>query len=210
MTAPGARRSLADLTEQEAPVPVRRAAALLAAVARDAERAVAGHGEGPGTGFDASQVQLVADGSVRITGAVPRGRPGAPDAPSAGASVGRLLFELIIGRVPQGRDDAVEPHLVESLPPHVVALVVRSCSDTPTQWPALADWEPVLRELAGGQLMDEPRRDRSRRRRRRAMIAVAVAVLAAISLAVVLLAPRWWADATTEEGLYVGRTHLLS
>ena len=109
-----------------------------------------------------------------------------------------------------GRDDAVEPHLVESLPPHVVALMVRSCSDTPTQWPTLADWEPVLRELAGGQLMDEPRRDRSRRRRRRAMIAVALAVLAAISLAVVLLAPRWWATVTSEEGLCVGRTHLLS
>jgi hypothetical protein len=210
VSASGARRSLADLTEQDAPVPVRRAAALLAAVARDAEGAVAGHGEGPGTGFDASQVLLVADGSVRITGAATGGRHGARAAPSAGASVGRLLFELLVGRAPLGRDDAVEPHLIESLPPHVVALVARSCSDTPTQWPALADWEPVLGELAGGQLMDEPRRRRARRRRRRATIAVAVAVLAAISLAVVLLAPRWWATVTTEEGLCVGRTHLLS
>lgn len=191
-------------------MPVRRAAALLVAVVRDAGRLSAEHGEGPGTGFDASAVQLVADGSVRITGAVPGGRHDAPAGPSAGASVGRLLFGLLVGRVPLGRDDAVEPHLVESLPPHVVALMVRSCSDTPTQWPTLADWEPVLRELAGGQLMDEPRRDRSRRRRRRAMVAVAVAVLAAISLAVVLLAPRWWATVTSEEGLCVGRTHLLS
>lgn len=212
MSAPGARHSLAELIEREAPVPARRSAALLAAVVRDAGRLGADHGEGPGTGFDAARVELVADGSVHIAGPPPDGPAAGPSVPteaSAGASIGRLLFELLVGRGPLDRDDALHPHLVDSLPPQVVALVARSCSDTPTQWPTLAEWEPALRELAGGQLMAEPPRLRARRRRRRAVIAVALAVLAAVSAVVVLSAPRWWAAVTTEEGLVVGRSHVL-
>jgi hypothetical protein len=152
-------------------------------------------------GFTSSQVLLAPDGSVTVEPAAV-GDPAAGAAGlSAGASVGRLLFELLVGRPPLSRADAMEPFLTASLPPQVVVLLSRSCSDAPGQWPELAEWEAALAELAGGQGMAEPPRERMARRRRRAVLVAAIILLAAISVILVLLAPGWWDTATEDEGL---------
>lgn len=206
MNAAPSGRTLADLAAQDAPLPTRRAASLLAAVARDAGRRVP---PDAASGFTSSQVLLAPDGSVRID-ATAGGEPtGDLTELSAGASVGRLLFELLVGRPPLSRADAMEPFLTASLPPQVVVLLSRSCSDAPGQWPELADWEAALAELAGGQGMAEPPRDRASRRRRRAVLVAAMVVLAAISVSLVLLAPRWWDSATRDEGLGSPAAQLL-
>lgn len=196
-TAPRGR-TLADLATQDAPLPTRRAASLLAAVARDAGRRMPSDGA---SGFTSSQVLLSPDGSVTVQPEAAGEPVGGAAGLSAGASVGRLLFELLVGRPPLSRADAVEPFLTASLPPQVVVLLSRSCSDAPGQWPELAEWEAALAELAGGQGMAEPPRERAARRRRRAVQVAAIVVLAAISVSVVLLAPRWWDSATRDEGL---------
>lgn len=206
MNAAPRGRTLADLAAQDAPLPTRRAASLLAAVARDAGRRMPTDG---GSGFTSSQVLLTPDGSVTVEPAA-EGEPAVgAEGLSAGASVGRLLFELLVGRPPLSRADAVEPFLTASLPPQVVVLLSRSCSDAPGQWPELAEWEAALVELAGGQGMAEPPHERAARRQRRAVLAAAIVVLALISVSLVLLAPRWWDAATRDEGLGSPAAQLL-
>lgn len=191
MTTPGHGRTLASLVHDDAPLAPRRAASVMVAVCRELERAdAAGH---PCTDVTAAAVRLAPDGSVRI------GRSGSADGVSAGASVGRLLFELLVGRPPLGTEDAFEPHLQASLAPPVVAMVARSCAGSPGQWPSVAEWSVQLGALAGGQAPPLPPRRVMAIRRRRVAIAVALALLLAVSVVVVVLAPRWWDDATRDE-----------
>ena len=192
MSPPGRRRTLASLVLHEAPLPPRRAASVMVAVCRELERL-----EAAGTtvtDLDAERVELDADGSVQI---LPGGDP---DGVAAGAGVGRLLFELSVGRPPLGSEDAFEPHLTRSMSPGTVSLLARSASGAPGQWPTLSDWSAALGAAAGGQAPPEPPAAIAARRRRRAGITVAAVLLVAVSVVVLVLAPRWWDDATREEG----------
>jgi hypothetical protein len=197
MSAPERSRTLADMAREDAPLPARRAASVLLAVAREAERRAGGGVRM--AGFTASQVTLCADGSVRIDQDDPTGHITARDDDTAGTSIGRLLFELLVGRPPLDRDDALQPFLTSSLPPEVVGLLARSCSDAPGQWPEVAEWREALGALAGGQAMGATARERAARRWRRVVLAVALAVLVAITVAVLVLSPRWWDSATRDE-----------
>lgn len=191
------RRTLASLAAEEAPLSPRRAAAVMVAVVRELERRdAAGPTDDP---LRADDVVLAADGSVQVAG---DGRPsgdGDRSGVSAGAAVGRMLFLLLVGRPPLGPDDAFEPHLRASLPAPAVALLARSCSPAPGQWPSVHDWAEPLADLAGGQAPPRPAAEVARLRRRRRLVAVAVVALLVISAVVVLLAPRWWDAATTDE-----------
>ncbi len=120
-----------ELIAADAPLPPGRALALMVAVTRtvaalDPERAP--------SRLEADQVRLHEDGSVSFE--VPRthepaGSP-APE-PELGASIGRLLFALLTGRAPVGRDDAFEPTLRAALAPSTCALIARLCLGGP--WP---------------------------------------------------------------------------
>jgi hypothetical protein len=106
-------RTLAELARDDAPLPVRRAASVLVAVAHHVGGDTdlrSNAGVAP-SGFVSSQITLGDDGSVRIGEADPAARPSSGEEVSAGASIGRLLFELLVGRPPLGRADAVEPFL---------------------------------------------------------------------------------------------------
>jgi hypothetical protein len=192
VSEPARRRSLASLVHDEAPLGARRAAAVLVPVARELARPRA-PGDAPDTDVSSSRVVLGEDGSVRIDGT------GAPDGVSAGAGIGRLLFELLVGRPPLSADDAAEPHLQASLAPSTVALLLRSCTDAPGQWPSVEDWQHELARIAGPMSPPPPPDQVAAHRRRARWIAVALATLVLISVAVLVLAPRWW-DAATEEG----------
>lgn len=192
MSEPARRRSLASLVHDEAPLGARRAAAVLVPVARELARPRA-PGDVPHTDVSSSRVLLGEDGSVRIDGR------GAPDGVSAGAGVGRLLFELLVGRPPLSADDAAEPHLQASLAPSTVALLLRSCTDAPGQWPSVEDWQHELARIAGPMSPPLPPDQVVAHRRRARWIAVALVALVLISVAVLVLAPRWW-DTATEDG----------
>jgi hypothetical protein len=165
---------------------------VLVPVARELARPPA-QGDSPHTDVSSSRVLLGEDGSVHIDGR------GAPDGVSAGAGVGRLLFELLVGRPPLSADDAAEPHLQASLGPSTVALLLRSCTDAPGQWPSVEDWQHELALVAGAMSPPPPPDQVAAHRRRARWIAVALVVLVLISTAVVVLAPRWW-DAATDAG----------
>lgn len=193
-------RSLASLVEDESPVPVRRAGAVVLAIALAVQRSFAG-GTAVGA-LGAADVSVHADGSVDLAPS-PVGSPDAPrwssettpgsDAPGpAGASIGRLLFELLIGRAPLGREDAFEPAITDALAPEACALMARSCSDAAGQWPSVDEWIGPLEELAGGQAAPLPPSVVARHRTRRAVLAAGVVVLAAASIGSVLMAPTWW------------------
>jgi hypothetical protein len=151
-------------------------------------------------------VVLADDGSVEVLGG-----PGArldvsdddPEAPrpgtTAGASIGRLLFELLTGRAPLGRDDAFEPVVRAALSPAVSALLARSFSDSPGQWPDARTWRDALEAEAGPMAPPLPPAVAARLHRRRLLLMAGVALLVLATLVVVLLAPSWW-DAATEEG----------
>ena len=203
---PSAGRTLATLVQAEAPIAPRRAAAIVLAVARrlqDAPGTV-----GPSGVLASGRVHLHGDGSVAID-AVPAGQQAAASAatlttnatPSsaAGAAIGRLLFELLVGRPPLDRADALEPAITVALPPHDAALLARSCSELEGQWPDLEQWIDVLVRLAGGQATDPTPAERSARRRRQTLLGLGVALLVAVTVAVILLAPLWW-DAVTAQG----------
>ncbi len=192
MSGPGRRRTLAELVDAEAPLPPTRAAAVMTAVVR-ALAAGPAHGEQV-TDLMAESVILSEDGSATVTSGA------APDGVAAGAGVGRLLFQLLVGRRPFATDDAFEPHVTNSFPPSTVALLSRSFSDSPGQWPAVADWAAELSRIAGAHAPAEPPRVVAARRRRQVLIALALALLVLISVTVVLLAPGWWDAATDEEG----------
>jgi hypothetical protein len=153
-------------------------------------------GRGP-VDLRSTDVQLHADGSVTID--PPATHPDGPGV-DPGAALGRLLFQMMVGRPPLSADDAFEPHLRSRLEPSTIALVSSSCSDAPGQWPPAAAWSAELTRIAGPLLAPPAPRRVASERRRRAVLAIALAVLAAVSLVVVLAAPSWWADATDEGG----------
>ena len=203
---PNAGRTLATLVQREAPIALRRAAAIVLAVARRLHDA-------PGT-VDPSgvlvseRVHLHRDGAVSIEALPAEQRAARSEAmlltsatPSsaAGAAVGRLLFELLVGRPPLDRADAFEPAITAALDPHDAALLARSCSELEGQWPDLEQWIDVLGRLAGGQATDPTPAERAARRRRQTLLGLGVAVLVAVTLAVILLAPVWW-DAVNAQG----------
>jgi hypothetical protein len=202
-------RSLASLVADEAPVPVRRAVAVMLAVALAAQRAQA---SGTAVGAVSSEdVTVHADGSVDLattetsssapmwsSEAVASAAPG-----PGGAAIGRLLFELLVGRAPLGREDAFEPAITEALPAEACALMARSCSDAVAQWPSVDDWVRSLEGVAGGQAAPLPPAVVSRDRTRRALLAAGVVALAAASIGSVLMAPTWWDhvnDTPTHQG----------
>lgn len=191
------RRTLQDLARCDAPLSAHRAAAVLVPVAVELER----HPRAPdGAPVGSEQVELAEDGSVRVH--VDRAS-GPVDDTAAGASLGRWLFELLVGRAPLSGEDAFEPHLRRHLPAHVVALMARSCSDAPGQWPSVAQWRVELERLAGAQAAPPPPDQLRRERRRRVVVALALALLVVACLAVVLLAPAWW-DGATQAGAPAG------
>lgn len=196
MSEPARRRSLASLVHDEAPLGARRAAAVLVPLARELARPCA-PGTAPHTDLTSSRVLLGEDGSVRIDGY------GAPDGVSAGAGIGRLLFELLVGRPPLSADDAAEPHVQASLSPSTVALLLRSCTDAPGQWPAVEDWQHELAVVAGAMSPPPPPGQMAAHRRRSRWIVAALVALVLISVAVLVLAPRWW-DAATDDGALGG------
>lgn len=196
------RRSLAEVVDAEAPVPARRACSIMVAVAREL---AAGEQAGWDRGsLDAARVQLARDGSVEVLGE-PGARlhapdPGDPEAPrpgtAAGASIGRLLFELLTGRPPLGRDDAFEPVVTATLSRDVCALLARSFSDAPGQWPDAATWRDALESQVGPMAPPLPPAVVNRLRRRRLLLIAGVVLLVAATLVVLLLAPAWWDSAT--------------
>ena len=196
------RRSLADLVHAEAPVPASRTTSIMVAVSRElaaAESAGWDRGE-----ITADRVALDADGSVEVAG--PQGTrltpldPADPDAPrpgtAAGASIGRLLFELLTGRPPLGRADAFEPVVLASLSPSVSGLLARSFSDSPGQWPDAATWLEALEVEAGPMAPPLPPAVANRLRRRRLLLVAGLVLLAVATVLVLVLAPSWWDSAT--------------
>jgi hypothetical protein len=205
-SSPSAEPTLQTLVQREAPIGPRRAAAIVLAVARrlhDAPGTV-----GPSGVLAPGRVRLHADGSAsieasdahdRADGPAPALVTNATPSSAAGAAVGRLLFELLVGRPPLDRADALESAVTASLAPHDAALLARSCSDLDGQWPELEQWIQVLVRIAGGQATDPTPAERSASRRRRTLLALGVALLVAVSVAVILLAPLWW-DAVNAQG----------
>lgn len=196
------RRSLQDVVDTEAPVPPARATAIAVAVARHLE-SLESAGLDAGS-VDASRVLLAADGSVAITGVGGGRRPDADEAgggtlgTEGGASVGRLLFELLTGRPPLGREDAHEPAVTTALTPELCALLARSFSDAPGQWPDAHTWRCALESEIGGLAPPLTPRQAATARRRRVLVALGMAVLVTATVVILLLAPRWW-DSLSEE-----------
>lgn len=194
-----ATRTLAEVVRAEAPVSARRAASIMVAVARAVERAETGGREvAPPT---AATVVIAADGTVRLDDpeiAGPRAGTGPTVTGSeTGAAIGRLLFELLVGRPPLGRDDAFEPTLLAELGTTVSSLLARSFSDSPGQWPDVATWRAALEAYAGGSAPPLPPAVVRKERLRRVGVALGVVVLALVTVVTLVLAPRWW-DATEE------------
>lgn len=202
MSGPPRRRSLASLVHEEAPLPVRRAAAILVPVAAVLHPQVsAGEQHDDVT---AARVLLGDDGSVLIEAGVDVDAGGGVAGVGAGACLGRLLFELLVGRPPLSIDDVVQPHLQSVLAPSTISLLVRSCASSPGQWPTVEQWRTELSALAGGLAPPPPPAQEGARRRRRLLLTLALAALVAISLAVVLAAPAWWDAATSDDGALGG------
>jgi len=190
-----AARPLQDLVATEAPLPARRAAAVLLSVARGM-RSEQLHGRDPGP-LRSADVILHDDGSVDLR---PSGTtdpdPPDPDRPGpAGASLGRLLFELLVGRPPLDRADALEPAITDTLEPADCALVARSCSEAPGQWPSVDEWVDALTRIAGSQAPPPAPAERARQRRRIRLIGAGLAALALASVLSLVLTPVWWRGA---------------
>ena len=197
----GRARTVAEVIADDAPVAAGRALAIMAAVTRtatalDPDRAP--------TRLTADQVRLHEDGSVSLDAArADIGSPatGSPDESELGASIGRLLFALLVGRPPFDREEAFEPTLRAALPASTCALIARSASEAPGQWPTVDDWTDELTNVAGPLTPPLPAPERRRARRRRIILLAALALLAAVSVVVVWLAPRWWDAATDEKSI---------
>ena len=206
MSTPQPRRALDELIRSEAPVPAGRATSIMVAVARELARSeAAGWDRGA---LETRQVLLGADGSVEVLGDPGRPievpDPTDPDAPrpgtAAGASIGRLLFELLTGRPPLARDDAFEPVARRSLSPSACGLLARSFSDSPGQWPDALTWSDALESEAGPMAPPLPPKVLVAQRRRRLLLLGGLVLLAAATVIVLVLAPSWW-DSATEGSL---------
>ena len=210
----GRARTVAEVIADDAPVAAGRARAIMAAVTRTT--AALDPGRAP-IRLTADQVHLHEDGSVSLdadTGALGAGgegtgaegarsegtgAPGIGADSELGASLGRLLFALLVGRPPFDREEAFEPALRAALPASTCALIARSASEAPGQWPTVDDWADELTSVAGPLAPPLPAPERRRARRRRIILLAALALLAVVSVVVVWLAPRWWDAATDEE-----------
>lgn len=183
----GRRTTLAALVARCAPLPPRRAAAIMLAVT---EEAVHRHRIAAPVGtLDPRRVELHPDGGVQLLGVEPCVAAGDPLLDTA-SSIGPLLLELTTGRSPLDRDDALHLATSARLPPDLVALVVR-CRGSTAPPPSLAEWHAALVRTAGSQAPDPAPRLRRARRRRAAAVAAGLLLLAVLSTTVVLLAPRW-------------------
>lgn len=191
----GRARSMAEVIAQDAPVATGRALAIMAAVTRTA--AALDPDRAPRQ-LTADQVHLHEDGGVSLDPATVHAG-GSPPESELGASIGRLLFALLVGRAPFDRDEAFEPALRSSLPASTCALIARSASDAPGQWPDVEEWSDELARVAGPLAPPVPPTERRRARRRRSVLLAGLALLVVLSVVVVWLAPRWW-DAATDEG----------
>ncbi|MDQ2678213.1 MAG: hypothetical protein M3Y51_05670 [Actinomycetota bacterium] len=194
----GRARTVAEVIASDAPVPAGRALAIMTAVSRSVgalDPAVAPARLTP------EQVRLHEDGSVSLPAAEREEPPGvSPPEPELGASIGRLLFALLVGRAPIDREDGFEPALRAALPTSTCALIARSASEAPGQWPTVDDWTAELTRVAGALAPPVPAPEQRRVRRRRIALVAALALLVAVSLVVVWSAPRWWDSATDDEG----------
>lgn len=194
-----AGRSLRDLVDADAPLPPGRAASVMVAVARHVER-VEASGRDAGE-LVADEVVLHADGSVELrrTPVPSPTTPGVPeDGPAmgtaGGAATGRLLFELLVGRPPLGREDAFEPAIVSAFEPATCSLLARSLSESPGQWPRAAEWRRALEAETRGLAPPLPPREQASIRRRRLLVALGLVVLVTATVVVLVLAPTWWAS----------------
>ena len=202
-----AGRPLAEVIDADAPIPTRRAAAITLALARELRRVA---DRGPlRVELRAEDVTVYADGSVRVrppshptaTGAVGSlGAVGSDGSDGSGAAIGRLFFELLVGRAPLDRTDAFEPALTNALSPTVCALIARSCSPADGQWPTIDEWSTALVALAGGQATSPTPSERRRARLRRLLVGLGMTVLVVVTLLVVLRAPDWWDTANDDGG----------
>ena len=195
-TRGGRARTLADVIATEAPVPTGRALALMVAVSRtvgalDPDRAPRRLGP--------DDVLLSEDGTVTLVATAAASPAAEPDS-ELGASIGRLLFALLVGRRPIDHDDAFQPTLRAALPPSTCALIARSASESPGQWPSPGEWTDELTQVAGALAPPLPAPERRRTRRRQVALGVALVVLVAASIIVLWLAPRWWDSANDDEG----------
>ncbi len=229
MTQEARTRTLAELIAAEAPIATRRSIALVSALAHElkeleparrqdfvgADQIVlaedgsveilvpvtdAGAAESPPPG-DVAEESEATNSAAHTDGSQRAGQfdYGTTEADAAGATVGRLWFELLIGRPPLGSQDAYEPALISTLEPAQRSLIARSCSSSPGQWPRLRDWTTELDRAAGGQALPPPPARRAAARRRAIVAFVALIVLVVTTIAVLVLAPGWW-DGATEDG----------
>lgn len=207
------QRNLAELIASEAPIGSRRALAITLAVV-DELIDLTRNGRNPSR-FSPALVNLGNDGSVSFDLAdsppddeewsdVPRSaRPS-----ECAAAVGQTLFELLMARPPVDSSDAFEPGITSKLTPALSALIVRSVSDSPAQWPTLDLWAATIAPQARGSATSAPPA-RQRRDRRRTVLSIALlVVLAAITVLVISQASGWWDNATRDEGSLASEHHV--
>lgn len=196
MTTAAGERRLSELILTEAPLPAPRALALMVAVSRQVlstAPAATPHR------LTATEVRLHADGSVTFDPEpAPDPTESAQQDDEIGAAIGRLLFELMVGRAPLDRSEAFEPVIRAALPASVCSLLARSFSDAPGQWPTLDEWAVELEAAAGGQAPPIPAPERRALRRRSVLLVAALVALIAATVLVLVLAPGWW-DAATDD-----------
>lgn len=199
-------RTFASVVSDDAPLRPGRAAAVMLAVTEAAvEIRRTGRYAGP---LHAEQIELRADGGVRLRDAGLE-LADADGTDPAASSIGRRLVELLTGRAPTGRDDALHLATSAQLPPPIVSLVVRSVSTDAAAWPTLTEWHAALSQFAGPHAAAPAPGLRRSRRRRVALVVGGAVTLAAVSIAVVLAAPRWSGAPGLVVPLLHGDTQLL-
>lgn len=204
-------RTLAELVASTAPMTARRAAALMVPITAEVRRLHARGLELDGAGTDVVVLHASGDVELRARPRTPRPEAdvlGDVEDAALGATLGRWYFELLMGRAPLDRTDAFEPTLTAALGPRTCSLLARSLAEHPPQWPGSAEWSRTFERLAGGWAPPEAPTARRDRRRSAIVSVLALIVLAALSLAVLWAAPRWWDAATSEDGAPAGVAQL--
>lgn len=193
----GSGLAVSDLALAEAPLDPRRAAATMLAVAETAAfdpPPIAVPAQ-----LSACQMHLAPSSSVHLTPSYGAGAPSlAVSSAAAGAAVGRAYHLLLVGRAPSSNVDAFEPYLVGAIPPSQCALIARSASESPAQWPDVTEWVDALTGFCGNQRLAAPAALLRRQRATRIRARVAIVVVVVATAAVMLLAPRWL-DAMSEQ-----------